>query len=182
MIYEISGICQNCRGAVEVVVEHNRGKIICQSCKQEPFKVRPFNGVIYVCSVPSQKGLVKVGKTTKTAETRAKGLSTSGVAGKFKVLAVFPSRRLNSDEKKAHDKLQRYHHFKEHFKIDPAEAIAKIRSALNRREPIIYDSELKAQVSDIVEKNRRTMTNRIGNGHSRFSSEGRRPASYSNSH
>ena len=166
MVYQITGICQHCSASVKVAVQHKGKKGLCPACGQKPFRFKKYEGVVYVLSNRHQKGLIKVGMTTKGVEERAKELSTTGVAGEFKVLAVFPSHRPAADEKKAHKKLRTRREDGEFFSIEPAKAITKIRSALQGREPIIYDKALEAEVEHILAENRRRTNRRFGRGQS----------------
>lgn len=159
-VLEISGKCQECGEPIKIVVTKESKKILCSACGEAAFKLTRFKGVIYIISNKHQSG-VKIGLTEKSVEARLKSLSSTGVPGKFQLLAIFPSYRPKADEKKAHTKLKRFWIAKEHFAIDPADAIVKIRAALSQRQPIIYDEELKRQVEEITAENKKLINERL---------------------
>ena len=138
MLYTYKGICQNC--ATEISVTIHNGELLedCPDCKDVPFSLKKFTGLVYVVSNPNQTG-VKIGMTEKTVESRIKSLNTTGVAGNFKPIVIFPCERPKPDEKKIHEKLSRFNIAKEHFELEPVEAALKCYRALNRRKPIFYD-------------------------------------------
>jgi hypothetical protein len=114
----------------------------CPSCGQAPFTSRRIKGLVYVVSNPNQTG-VKVGLTTKSMEQRLKSLNSTGVPGDFEPIAVFPSDRPDADEKRVHEKLRRYNIAKEHFDLEPIDAVLGAYRALNKRRPIFFDSSLE---------------------------------------
>jgi hypothetical protein len=76
-------------------------------------------------------------------EQRLKSLSSTGVPGEFMPIAIFPSDRPAQDEKKVHEKLRRFHLAKEHFDLEPVEAVLGAYRALNKRRPIFFNPELE---------------------------------------
>ena len=143
MIYEIKGICRHCASEVSVII-HN-GNIIgeCPDCKEDPFDVSKISGVVYIVSNKNQRG-VKIGITTKSVEERIKQLNSTGVPGKFEPIAIFPSDNLKKHERKIHDKLTRCRIEKEHFDIDPVDAVLKSYRTLNKSiNPIFYDDDIQ---------------------------------------
>lgn len=144
MFHEVSGICRNCSSAVSVLV--NGGEIldVCHQCGVAPFEIRPFAGLVYVVNNPNQSG-VKIGMTTKTIYERLRGLNATGVPGSFEIVALFPSDKPKHDEKKIHEKFKRWHLAKEHFELEPVEAVLKCFRVLNRRTPVFFDEALKAE-------------------------------------
>ncbi len=98
--------------------------------------------MVYVVSNSNQRG-VKVGRTAKTVEQRIKDLSSTGVPGRFEPIAIFPSDKPKDAEKKAHLKLARHKIEKEHFDVEPIDAVLAVYRALNKKvEPIFYDQSL----------------------------------------
>ncbi|MBK1875600.1 GIY-YIG nuclease family protein [Pelagicoccus mobilis] len=143
MIYEIKGVCRHCATEVSVLI-HN-GNIVgeCPDCKDDPFSVSQVSGVVYVVSNPNQRG-VKIGITTKSVEQRIKQLNSTGVAGRFVPIAIFPSDNLKKHEKKIHEKLARCRIEKEHFDIEPVDAVLKCYRTLNKSIiPIFYDEDIQ---------------------------------------
>ena len=86
---------------------------------------------------------VKIGRTAKSVEERIKSLNSTGVAGEFEAVAIFPSDKPAFDEKRVHDKLKKYNISKEHFDLTPMEAMLGAFRALNKRRPIFYDRTLE---------------------------------------
>ena len=162
MLYEIKGICNNCAEEYKIIISDSDTYGICPDCGQQPIKFKKFNGMVYVISNPNQRG-VKVGLTSKDIDTRVKQLNTTGVVGKFSKIALFPSDRPKTDEKKAHNKLKKFQIVKEHFELTPTEAVLYIFRALNRREPIFYDKEVEREFNDELEKARVKMQKNLGN-------------------
>lgn len=160
MLLEISGICQNCAAEVSVLV--NNGELLgrCPECREWPMHMRKIAGVVYVVSNPNQTG-VKIGMTTKPIEQRLRSLNSTGVPGQFETIAVFPSDRPKVDEKRVHDKVQRYNIAKEHFDLDPIEATLKAYRALGRREPIFFRDDLKETFELRLEQERIKMKLRL---------------------
>lgn len=142
MLIEISGICQHCAADVKILMLNGEAIDDCGACNKSPFAPKRINGLVYVVSNPNQTG-VKVGLTTKTMEQRLKSLNSTGVPGDFTPIAIFPSERPRADERRVHDKLRRYHIAKEHFDLEPIEAVLGAYRALNRRRPIFFDPELE---------------------------------------
>lgn len=138
MLLEFTGICQHCAEEVSVVVLDGQVIDKCHACSEIPFAVNKVKGLIYVVSNPNQTG-VKIGLTTKSLDQRIKSLNTTGVAGSFVPIAIFPSNRPKLDEQKVHDKLTKFRIAKEHFDLEPVDAVLKAYRALNKRKPIFYD-------------------------------------------
>ena len=161
MLYEIKGVCHECASPYKIIISDDQTHGICPECSAKPVKFKKFKGMVYIINNPNQTG-VKVGLTTKDIAVRIKQLSSTGVAGKFALVALFPSDRPKQDEKKAHTKLKKYFLDKEHFDIDPLTAVLNVFRALNRREPIFYDHEIEAEFHETLEKNRREMRKRLG--------------------
>ncbi|HEY8609404.1 MAG TPA: GIY-YIG nuclease family protein [Noviherbaspirillum sp.] len=142
MLIEVTGVCQHCGNDVKVLMLNGETIDQCQSCAESPFEARLVKGLIYVVSNPNQKG-VKVGLTTKSMEQRLKSLNSTGVPGDFIPIAIFPSDKPSADEKKVHEKLRRYNLAKEHFDLQPVDAVLGAYRALNRRKPIFFDSDIE---------------------------------------
>jgi hypothetical protein len=104
MIYEFKGVCRHCATEVSVLVHNGRIVGNCPDCTNEPFELSAVEGIVYVVTNPHQNG-VKIGITSKTVEERIKGLNSTGVAGSFRPVAIFPSKSPKKHEKKVHEKL-----------------------------------------------------------------------------
>jgi len=141
VLIEVSGKCQSCSAEAKILLDHGKSDDTCESCGNPPFGYKKMEGVIYVVHNRHQQG-VKVGLTTKSIQERIKHLSSTGVPGIFEIVAIFPPDKPKADEKKVHEKLQRYNLAKEHFQLDPIEAVLKAYRAL-KREPIFYDKSLE---------------------------------------
>ena len=145
MLYEFSGVCQSC--ATQVAIRIHNDKLIekCPGCGEEPFSLRRYKGLVYIISNPNQTG-VKIGMTETSLENRMKQLSSAtGVPGKFVPIVIFPSDNPKKDEKKVHDKLAKYKLAKEHFEIGADDAALAAYRALNRREAIFYNEDVKGR-------------------------------------
>ncbi|MFN5173549.1 MAG: GIY-YIG nuclease family protein [Holosporaceae bacterium] len=137
MIIEISGKCKNCGSDYKNLVDHGKSKDPCQYCGEQPFDCKIIEGIIYIVSNPNQTG-VKIGYTNKPIHERLKGLNSTGVPGEFGIIAIFPSAKAKVEEKKVHKKLIRYNLSKEHFDLDPIDAVLKASREL-KRDPIFYN-------------------------------------------
>jgi hypothetical protein len=143
MLFEIKGICQNCAENVSILVHNSEPVSQCFACNEDPFEVGKINGVVYIVKNKNQIG-VKIGQTSKTVEERCKQLSSTGVAGKFEPIAIFPSANPKKHEKRAHEKLINKKLDKEHFNLDPVEATLKVYRTFNKTiMPIFYDNDIK---------------------------------------
>jgi len=142
VLLEFTGICQHCAEEVKVLVLNGSVLAECPKCKDSPCSVRRIQGLIYVVANQMQTG-VKIGLTTKSIEDRIKSLNSTGVPGTFTPIAIFPTERPKQDEKRVHEKLRRFNISKEHFDIEPVDAVLKAYRALNKREPIFFDDKLK---------------------------------------
>lgn len=138
------------------VISEDQSHAICGECNKVPVKFKKFKGVVYIISNPYQDG-VKIGLTTKNIEKRLSQLSSTGVPGKFSVIALFPSDRPREDEKKAHEKLAKYKLDKEHFNVSALDAVMGVHRALNRRVPIFFDEEIEGQFEQAKELARQQM-------------------------
>lgn len=160
MIIEISGICQHCAEKISVLTIDGDPIDECSSCGQPAFSFKPVAGMIYVVNNPNQKG-VKIGQTSKPIDQRLKALNSTGVAGNFEVVAVFPSDKPAADEKRVHEKLKRFNFAKEHFDLSPIDAVLGAYRALNKRRPVFYDHALVETFDLRLEKDRVTMLLRL---------------------
>jgi len=143
MLFEIKGICQNCAASVNVLVHNGAPISQCPDCKEDPFEIEKMAGVVYIVKNKNQIG-VKIGQTSKTVEERMKQLASTGVAGKFDAIAIFPSANPKKDEKRVHEKLIKKRLEKEHFDMEPVEAVLKVYRTLNKKiTPIFYDDDIK---------------------------------------
>ena len=161
MIYEIKGLCPQCLEETFVLVHNDKIITQCPNCKASPFDFNRIEGVVYVVKNQNQTG-VKIGLTRKTVEQRCKSLSSSGVAGVFEPMAIFPTDNPRKHEKVVHDKLSRHKLDKEHFNLNVLDAILKVYRSLNKRvEPIFYDDNLKDRFHLELEKARIEMQLRL---------------------
>lgn len=144
MLYEFGGVCQHCASEVSITVHNGKPLNHCRECGNEPFSLAQYKGLVYILNNPNQPG-VKIGKTTGPVEKRAQQLSSStGVPGKFEIVAIFPTNTPDKDEKKVHEKLKKLRLDKEHFTLEPVEAVLKVyRTFSKRREPIFYDDQTR---------------------------------------
>lgn len=143
MLYEFQGVCHHCAESITVIIHNGEIMADCPGCNQAPFSIRPIAGLVYVISNPNQKG-VKVGYTKKTVEERIKQLNSTGVPGKFIAIAIFPSDKPLEAEKRVHKKMMKYRIEKEHFDLEPINAVLNAYRALNKKvEPIFYDQSIK---------------------------------------
>jgi hypothetical protein len=161
MIYEIKGLCPECLEEVCVLV-HNEGIISdCPKCRNDPFEFNRIEGVVYVVKNPNQSG-VKIGLTRKSVEQRCKSLSSSGVAGNFAPVSIFPTDNPRKHEKVVHGKLAKHKLDKEHFNLGVVEASLKVFRALNKRiDPIFYDDDVRDRFRLELEKARIDMQLRL---------------------
>lgn len=137
---------------------HN-GRIVgnCPDCNNDPFELSPMDGIVYVVTNPHQRG-VKIGITSKTVEERIKALSTSGVAGCFRPVAIFPSNSPRRHEKRVHGKLAKVRIEKEHFDLEPIDAVLKVYRILNKSiSPIFYSDDDQDTFNKRLERDRITM-------------------------
>ena len=141
MLIDVSGVCQKCKSDVSILVNDGAPQGECQECGEAPFAFKRLEGIIHVVSNPNQRG-VKIGRTTKSVHDRIKQLNSTGVAGSFEPIAIFPSKNTKKDEKKAHEKLKRFHLEKEHFDIHEVEAVLKTHRAL-RTTPIFFNDDIE---------------------------------------
>lgn len=160
MLYEFHGICQHCAEENKVIFLNGELLSECSKCSQSPFVVKRFRGIIYVIHNPNQAG-VKIGLTTKSMEQRLKSLNSTGVPGNFQTIAIFPSDNPAADEKRVHDKLRRKNLAKEHFDIEPVDAVLAAYRALNKRQPIFFDDSIRDTFHLKLEKARIEMQLRL---------------------
>ncbi len=164
MYTKIYGICQHCQAEYSIFLHEKRVIGECNSCKKEPIKIRAIKGLIYVIHNEYQKG-VKIGFTTKPLEERLKSLSSkTAVAGEFKAIAAFHSNQTKTDEKKVHKKLHKSHLDKEHFDVEPVEAVLAAYRALNYREPVFYNKLIEAQFFIRLEADKKRMQLNLSGG------------------
>ncbi len=82
-------------------------------------------GRVYVLYNPAMPGMVKIGRTTKTAEERARRLRTTGVPAHFLVLYDIHVEDMRAVERAVHDALGAFktEDDREFFSCSPKEAI-----------------------------------------------------------
>jgi hypothetical protein len=161
MLFEVSGICQNCAEDFSSLVHNGELVSRCSACDEDPCGLRNIAGVIYVLKNYNQDG-VKIGRTSKTVEQRAKQLSSTGVAGNFEPIAIFPSPTPPKHEKRIHDKLGKFKLDKEHFSLEPLDAVLRVYRGLNKTiKPIFYDDDIKDDFYDSLEVAKREMAIRL---------------------
>lgn len=98
-----------------------------------------MKGFIYILKHGNNQQF-KVGKTTKQNPfDRLKELDSTGVPEKLKMIACFPVDDVNSEEKIAHNKLQKYHLRREYFgNISDEDIIEIVKDSINT--PFITDN------------------------------------------
>lgn len=161
MLFEISGICQNCAEDFSSLIHNGELVSRCPACDEDPCELKSIAGVIYILKNYNQEG-VKIGRTSKSVEQRAKQLSSTGVAGKFEPVAIFPSPTPQKHERKIHEKLARSKLDKEHFSLEPLDAALKVYRGLNKSiTPIFYDDDIKGDFYDSLEVAKREMAIRL---------------------
>lgn len=160
MITEIEGKCSNCGAPFSSVSMNGRFFSNCVSCDRPPVSIRPFAGLVYVVKNANQVG-VKIGMTEKPIDQRIKALSSTGVPGRFDIVALFPSDRPKSDEKRIHDALSKKRLAKEHFELEPMDAVLKCYNVLNKRRPIFSDASLEREFYLRLELRRTEMQLRL---------------------
>lgn len=159
-IYQISWTCSECKAENKLIITDTVRSSACPECFTGSLGALKFQGAVYVLSNPRVDG-VKIGMTRGDVWRRAKKISGTGVPGNFKVVAIFASHRPLQDESKVHRKLQRYWIDKEHFSLEPASAIAKVRTALGGREPVFVDKSCGREFEAIVEEQRAVAAQRF---------------------
>jgi hypothetical protein len=143
MLFEVKGICQHCAEEINVLIHNGSPTSKCEGCGESPFQVEAIKGVVYVVKNPNQRG-VKIGITSKTVEDRIKTLNSTGVPGRFEPVAIFPSPSPHKHERKVHEKLAKNRIEKEHFDLDPVDAVLKVFRTLNKTiKPIFYDDDTR---------------------------------------
>jgi hypothetical protein len=91
------------------------------------------DGFIYIFSNPSYHNLLKIGKTTKTPDERAKELSSgTGVATPFKVEYEIQTSSFDKAEEIIHERLEKYRTNKkrEFFELSLQEAISIVKQEM----------------------------------------------------
>lgn len=161
MLFKLNGVCQHCAESVSVLLHNGKVAGNCLSCDEEPISVEKIEGVVYVVKNDNQTG-VKIGMTTKTVEDRVRQLSSTGVPGSFNVVAIFPSVNPKRHEKKVHEKLAQYRLAKEHFDIEPVQAVLKVYRTLNKAiQPIFYDEHARKRFELELEEARLRMAKNL---------------------
>lgn len=162
MLYEIKGNCVCCASEYKLVISGSSGVHgICPECGEKPIKFKKFKGMIYIVKNPNQSG-VKVGLTTKDISFRLKQLSSTGVPGKFNVIALFPSDNPEVDEEKAHSKLRKFILDKEHFDVPEIDAVLAVYRSLNYRKPIFYEKNIESEFNERLKISKEAMSKRLG--------------------
>lgn len=153
--------CWNCSAPCELPLNDDAQRFFCDRCDVVVLETKKYIGWVYILSNPHQQG-VKIGQTKRSPADRAKQLSSTGVAGAFVVEAYFPSYRPERDERKIHEKLRKFQISREHFSLQPLEAIMKIRSALSARDPAYVREAHKQEYQRIVEENKAKIAQNLG--------------------
>ena len=167
MIFEIKALCPQCLEETFILVHNEKIITQCTHCKAIPFEFNRIEGVVYVVKNKNQSG-VKIGLTRKTVEQRCKSLSSSGVAGTFEPIAIFPTDNPRKHEKIVHEKLAKFRLDKEHFNLGTVEASLRVYRALNKRiEPIFYNDGIKETLKLELDKAKIEMKLRLQGKNSR---------------
>jgi hypothetical protein len=133
--------------------------LACPNCAGPIGRTKPIAGVLYVMKNAHQAG-VKIGITSKTVAQRARALSGTGVIGRYEVCAVFACRNPKRDERKIHERLKGKRIEKEHFLLEPAEAISKIHTIL-KNAPMEIDKKVKIAYEQIRAENKKIASIRL---------------------
>jgi len=144
MFTKIYGRCQHCATEYSIFLYDKQVIGECKECGKEPIKTSPIKGLIYILHNEHQTG-VKIGFTAKSLNQRIKALSSTGVPGVMKAVAVFHSNQMKKEESKVHEKLRKYRFDKEHFNLEPIEAVLATFRTLNRRLPVFYDKKVEVE-------------------------------------
>lgn len=83
-------------------------------------------GSVYVAAHPELPGLVKVGLTRKSVETRIAALTTAGFPGRYVLLKAVSVIDAPSVESQVHRALRPWRRERELFTISPEKAIAEV--------------------------------------------------------
>lgn len=124
MLYEFTGVCQNCANEISITVHNDTQLSNCLGCGESPFSLKKYKGLVYIVKNEFIPG-VKIGMTERTVEARLKSLNNTSVPGKFECLAIFPTDRPKKDEERIHSKLIKHKLDKEHFNLTPIDALLK---------------------------------------------------------
>jgi T5orf172 domain len=118
--------------------------------------IRPGN--VYIIHNDAMPGLVKVGRTTKTSEERARTLRTTGVPGSFLVLWDEYVSDAPLVERLVHDQLKadRYSREREFFRVAPKTATAAL---IRTAEPYRIASPTAGQVIEVLDRLREVYGN-----------------------
>ena len=149
--YIVRSTCHECGKDVELILSDLKRRLNCPDCDAVVIKAQKAKGYIYVISNPRFDG-VKIGMTEKSVEARVKSLRTAGVPMKPKIEGYFISHNVQQDEKKAHEKLRRYHLEREHFSIDAVTALIRLANTFGR-EPMYMRPAILSAYSEQREKN-----------------------------
>jgi hypothetical protein len=114
-----------------------------------------MKGFVYVLENPSMPGILKIGKTTRSPEERAKELSNAtGVPTPFNIVFIQETDNVDRLERSAHKKLKGYrvNNGREFFKIN----LAKVVDTLKKLEGVVEKPALATRrvpqsFSDMVE-------------------------------
>jgi hypothetical protein len=60
LLYEITGVCQNCAAEYSVTVHNDKLLNSCPDCADAPFVLTRYKGLVYIVKNPNQAG-VKIG-------------------------------------------------------------------------------------------------------------------------
>src|SRR5699024_4532816 len=89
-------------------------------------------GFIYALTNPAMPGFVKIGRSRRLAEDRAKELFKTGLPMPFDITCRALTSHPERTERRAHDLLNEYrtHPNREFFEVEPEQACDAIRHAL----------------------------------------------------
>ena len=127
--------CSNCKVENRVLISAStKQRLKCGKCKSYLFDYELVCGYLYVLSNKTMPGLVKIGFTDKSVQTRVRELSAStGVPAGFEVEAFFGSSKPQEDEMLIHKTFSGYRKpGKEFFALSAESAISQITGALTR--------------------------------------------------
>lgn len=151
-VFQATLNCAECKQSNKVLIARELGSPDCENCGANLIKIKRFDGVIYVLKNKHVRG-VKVGRSNDVYR-RAKEVSGTGTPGSFDLMAAFPSHNAKQDERKVHEKMKSKRIAKEHFELEPDEAIVKVRTALGGRDWVLIHKSMRAKVEQRIEEQR----------------------------
>jgi len=136
--------CHDCKTVNRLVLsEESRNKPRCGSCGTVLLEYSIVTGFVYVLTNPAFPGVLKIGFTTRSVESRiAEFNSATAVPAPFEIVAYYSSHDPKKDERTVHLALHSCRApGKEFFAIKPKQALHLLTEVLGRR-PIYLHEKL----------------------------------------